>query len=146
MDRAINIIGVASVVGSLIFVGLELSQSQQIALAGQVQARLEKTLDRNRTWFEGQWELGYKIATTPYEELSDPEKWVRDEDMVWAQMIQQFSLYQYSVGLLDEDQWEVTKAYIERRWNDCQLRHTYDFETLEPAYVSYLRSLDDPCV
>jgi len=61
-------------------------------------------------------------------------------------MIQQFSLYQYSVGLLDEDQWEVTKAYIGRRWNDCKLRHTYDFETLEPGYVSYLRSLDDPCV
>ena len=74
MDRAINIIGVASVVGSLIFVGLELRQSQQIALADQVEARLEKTLDRNRTWFEGQRELGYKIATTPYEELSDPPR------------------------------------------------------------------------
>ena len=74
MDRIINMIGVFSIVGSLIFVGLELRQSHTIALATQVQARVEQQLDRNRTWFEGQWELGYKVATTPYEELNDAGK------------------------------------------------------------------------
>ena len=42
MERALNVVGVLSVVGSLIFVGLELRQSQRIALAGQVQARTEQ--------------------------------------------------------------------------------------------------------
>lgn len=35
MDRIINMIGVFSIVGSLIFVGLELRQSHTIALATQ---------------------------------------------------------------------------------------------------------------
>ena len=47
MERALNVVGVLSVVGSLIFVGLELRQSQRIALAGQVQARTEQALMRN---------------------------------------------------------------------------------------------------
>ena len=146
MDRVINIISVASVVGSLIYVGLEVRQAHTIALATQVQARLEQQLDRNRTWFEGQWEVGYKIATTSYEELSAAEKWATDRDMEWIQLMQQNSFYQYSVGLLDEQQGEVMKAYIERAWQRCNVRHTYNFSILEPAYVDYLRSLDDPCV
>ena len=101
MDRIINMIGVFSIVGSLIFVGLELRQSHTIALATQVQARVEQQLDRNRTWFEGQWELGYKVATTPYEELNDAEKWVVDQDMYWIQRMQENSFYQFSSGLLD---------------------------------------------
>ena len=64
IDRAINLISVLGVIGSLIFVGLEVRQAHTIALATQVQARLEQQLDRNRTWFEGQWELGYTLATT----------------------------------------------------------------------------------
>ena len=36
-----NILGTIGVIGSLIFVGLELRQSHKIALAGQIQARNE---------------------------------------------------------------------------------------------------------
>ena len=146
MDRIINMIGVFSIVGSLIFVGLELRQSHTIALATQVQARVEQQLDRNRTWFEGQWELGYKVATTPYEELNDAEKWVVDQDMYWIQRMQENSFYQFSIGLLDEEQSQVTKEFIERAWQRCNVRHTYDFDALQPAYAEFLRSLDDPCV
>ena len=53
IDRAINLISVLGVIGSLIFVGLEVRQAHTIALATQVQARLEQQLYRNRTWFEG---------------------------------------------------------------------------------------------
>ena len=56
IDRAINLISVLGVIVSLIFVGLEVRQAHTIALATQAQARLEQQLDRNRTWFEGQWE------------------------------------------------------------------------------------------
>ena len=67
--------------------GLELRQSQRIALAGQVQARTEQALMRNFTYLEGQWELGYKISTTPYEELSEPEKWARNQIIAWSTSI-----------------------------------------------------------
>ena len=41
-----NLLGTIGVIGSLIFVGLELQQSQRIALAGQQQARTELNSSR----------------------------------------------------------------------------------------------------
>ena len=145
IDRAINLISVLGVIGSLIFVGLEVRQAHTIALATQVQARLEQQLDRNRTWFEGQWELGYTLATTPYEQLSDSERWARDQDLDWIHRMQQNSYYQYKIGLLSDEQASALLVYIERYWGMCDVRHVYDFPALEPAYAEYLRSLDDPC-
>ena len=52
----------------------EMRQTQQIAIASQVDARNQSQLARRNIWLEGQWELGHKITTTPYEELSEAEK------------------------------------------------------------------------
>ena len=145
MERALNVVGVLSVVGSLIFVGLELRQSQRIALAGQVQARTEQGLIRNLTFLEGEWELGHKISTTPYEELSEPEKWARNQMIAWSTSMQQNNHFMYRVGLLDEEQWLVISERTKNQWSNCSIRHTYNFSTLEPSYVAYLRSLKDPC-
>ena len=146
MERALNVVGVLSVVGSLIFVGLELRQSQRIALAGQVQARTEQGLMRYLVYLEGEWELGHKISTTPYEELSDAEKWAKNQIMAWQTSMQQNNYFMYRVGLLDEEQWMVISERTKIQWTDCSIRHTYNFSTLEPSYVAYLRGLEDPCV
>ena len=146
MERALNVVGVLSVVGSLIFVGLELRQSQRTALVGQVQARTEQALMRSLTYLEGEWELGYKISTTPYEELSEPEKWAGNQIISWSTSMQQNNYFVYRVGLLDEEQWIVISERIKNQWSNCSIRHTYNFSTLEPSYVAYLRSLKDPCV
>ena len=145
MERALNVVGVLSVVGSLIFVGLELRQSQRIALAGQVQARTEQALMRNLTFLEGEWELGHKISTTPYEKLSEPEKWARNQIIAWSTSMQQNNYFMYRVGLLDEEQWLVISERTKNQWSNCSIRHTYNFSTLEPSYVAYLGSLEDPC-
>ena len=145
LDTWIQLIGMLGVLGGLVFVGLEMRQSHTIALATQVQARLEQLLDRNRTWFEGQWELGYTLATTPYNQLTDSERWARDQDLDWIHRMQQNSYYQYKIGLLSDEQASALLVYIERYWEMCDVRHVYDFPALEPAYAEYLRSLDDPC-
>ena len=49
-----------SIVGSLIFVGLEMRQTQQIAIAGQVQARAQMQVDRLLTGIEGNFDI-YRI-------------------------------------------------------------------------------------
>ena len=145
LDTWIQLIGMLGVLGGLVFVGLEMRQSHTIALATQVQARLEQLLDRNRTWFEGQWELGYTLATTPYNQLTDSERWARDQDLDWIHRMQQNSYYQYKIGLLSDEQASALLVYIERYWGMCDVRHVYDFPALEPAYAEYLRSLDAPC-
>lgn len=52
-----NFLGVVGVIGSLIFVGLELQQTQKIAIAGQVQARAEMLANRSIALMQGEAEL-----------------------------------------------------------------------------------------
>jgi hypothetical protein len=140
-----NFLGVVGVIGSLIFVGLELRQTQQIALAAQVQSRAEQLTDRSLVWLQGEWELSYRIRTLPHEAPTPAEIWAKELETSWQKPMQQTNYYAYRAGLLDEDQWKVISNRILEAWNKCELRHTYDFQYLEDAYVDYLRSLPDEC-
>ena len=42
----VQFLGMIGIIGSLIFVGLQMQQTQQIAIAGQVQARAEMFVNR----------------------------------------------------------------------------------------------------
>ena len=46
IERFVNVAGVIGLIASLLFVGLELRQSQRIALASQIQARAQMNVDR----------------------------------------------------------------------------------------------------
>ena len=52
INTMMQLLGLIGVAASLIFVGLELRQSQQIAIAGQVQARNQAFLDLYTTTME----------------------------------------------------------------------------------------------
>ena len=49
----VQLLGMIGVLGGLIFVGLEMQQTQRIALAGQVQARDQRGIDRITAGLEG---------------------------------------------------------------------------------------------
>ena len=49
----IQSLGMIGIIGSLIFVGLQMQQTQRIAIAGQVQARAEIAVDRTLSGLEG---------------------------------------------------------------------------------------------
>ena len=53
LDTWIQFIGMLSIVASLLFVGLEMRQTQQIAIASQVDARNQSQLARRNIWLEG---------------------------------------------------------------------------------------------
>ena len=56
-DTWIQLLGMVGVLGGLIFVGLEMRQTQTIALAAQANARTEMLLSRSLVIFEGRAEL-----------------------------------------------------------------------------------------
>ena len=144
-DTWIQLLGMLGVLGGLVFVGMEMRQTQQIAIASQVDARNQSQLARSNIWLEGQWELGHKITTTPYDELSEAEKFARNQMLSWQRNIQTNNYFQYRMGLLTEEQWEVVAFRIKGQWEDCSIRHTYQMEALEAPFREYLLSLDDPC-
>ena len=141
-----QLLGLAGVMASLIFVGLQMKQTQQIALAAQAQARTEMLLARHMVYLEGNAELGYRTFTSPYNELSEQERWIKDRHASWLRDLQQNNYFQYRLGFLDPEQWDVVEARIAQTWSDCDLRTGYfqpDF--MESAFVDYLLALDDPC-
>jgi len=141
----IQLLGMVGIIGSLIFVGLEMRQTQKIAIASQVDARSQSQLARRNIWLEGQWELGHRITSTPYEKLSEAEKFARNQMLRWQTDIQTNNFFQYRMGLLTEEQWEVVAFRIEDQWRDCSTRHIYQMEALEAPFRDYLLSLQDPC-
>jgi hypothetical protein len=123
-----ELIGVAAIVASLIFVGLELRQSQRIALAAQYQART----DSGRLYFYESLASDYRIEDLavdieawawPPGFLSDVEQqWLDDHPpSVWAEaaywsVINLYGFdnyyYQYQSGLLSEEGWLALQSRL----------------------------------
>ena len=66
-----QLLGLIGVMASLIFVGMELRQSQTIALAGKIQARNQMLLD-NQLAFLGEEPIGRQILATDVLEQINP--------------------------------------------------------------------------
>ena len=144
-DTLVQLIGMFSVLAGLLFVGLELRQSQKIAIANQEQARSEQVTDQLIALMDGAWRDMYQIAGKPYGELTDEQRYLRMIQRNWATQMQQNTLYQYNQGFISESEWKVIQARIAQSWDDCEFRETYDFRFIEEEFAQYLRALPDLC-
>jgi hypothetical protein len=125
---AAELVGIAAIVASLIFVGLELRQSHQIALAAQYQART----DSGRQYFYESLASEYRIQSLaedirgwqwPPGFLSDAEQQWLDNNppSVWAEASYWATInlygfdnyyYQYQMGLLSEEGWLALESRL----------------------------------
>ena len=145
LDTWIQLLGMVGLLGGLIFVGLELRQTQRIALAEMEQRRSEQTTNRALAFLEGEVEKWAKVQGVPLSELSPKERMVREMHWSWAAQMQQNTLFQYQEGFISESQWDVIAERILVSWNNCQNREFYNFRFLETAFTDYLETLPDEC-
>ena len=145
LDTWIQLLGMVGLLGGLIFVGLELRQTQRIALAEMEQRRSEQTTNRALAFLEGEVETWAKVQGVPLSELSPKERMVREMHWSWAAQMQQNTLFQYQEGFISESQWDVIAEIILVSWNNCQNREFYNFRFLETAFTDYLETLPDEC-
>lgn len=111
LDVWIQSIGMLSILAGLIFVGLEMRQSQEIALANQMQSRVEQITDYNLAFLENaDSDDLYAIANEKYNELTERQKWLNDIQGRWQLQMQQTSVWMYQQNFLSEDRWLPTKA------------------------------------
>ena len=114
------------VIGSLIFVGLELQQTQKIAIAGQVQARAEMLANRSIALIQGEAELmsPNQIFTKTQSAASMNPKIevLRSAQIGWNIAIMTHTFYQYSVGLLTEEQFVVARKRMISFKAVCSIR------------------------
>lgn len=110
-----ELVGIASLVASLIFVGLELRQSHQVALAEVYQARSGLAIEVQSTYLASERLQDAVIkmlagdALTPAERLLVTRSW-----NPWLTYFEN-NHYQYETGMLSEEQWISTRNTM-RTW------------------------------
>lgn len=127
----IEIVGVASVVASLVFVGVQLYLDRQVVKAAQYHARAELRLDTIQSWFENdsyvedyadaildgrrnpRW-MTEDIRKSVQNGESEMERYVRQ---AWVTEMEIITLnnnqYMYLQGLMDEGTWQVYRSAVE---------------------------------
>lgn len=139
-----QIIGVIGIISSLIFVGLELRQTQKIAIAGQQQSRtILRTNQILSTYDFSPEEIG--IENIPWGQQSDLQRYIREQRQQYYWTVLENNFYQYSQGMMDEMIWNKEKQYIEMQWNHCHLRYIYEGQIFMVAFKNYIATLPDLC-
>ena len=139
-DTWIQLLGMLGVLGGLIFVGLEMRQSQIIAIGNQIQARADSQIALMTTPLEGDQRLLPLLGSIPSEsDLSEEEKLLY-EQLTGARMASlQASWQQFNLGLLPEDAWRLAERRIFAIYDSCQFRDIFE-NASQPEFLEYVRS------
>ena len=98
-DTWIQLLGMLGILGGLVFVGLEMRQTQIIALAGQVQARNDNIADALIAPMEGQIDALAGL-TIPFDQQTENQKLLSTQFRRWQAQMYENNFYQYQLGLL----------------------------------------------
>ena len=111
-DTWIQLLGMVGVIGGLIFVGLEMQQSQRIALAAQHQARSEMFMDQINA---------HTQAGITFRDYTADERYASINGRHAISVIFENDFIQYELGLMDENLWEKKKVVIKRISGNCEM-------------------------
>jgi len=138
-----ELIGIAAIVASLIFVGLQMKQSQEIAIATQYHARAEAVMNMHLAGLEADF-----VSVRPLrDEISDDISARDINQALWLWIATDNHFYQYKAGFLDEDSWQAQWRTITDMYSACRLRSVWDWRKrgLRSQFVQLVESIDDPC-
>ena len=147
-DTWIQLLGMIGVLGGLVFVGLQMEQSQRIAIAGQVQARNQGLMDFQVALLTAEDRVSRQTLSINFSEtdpatLTEEQREIRRYSLSWQTYSLQNAFQQYELGLLPEDVWQQVQGRIQNRWASCYTRETY-FSVI-PSFREYLESLPAEC-
>ena len=140
----VQFLGMIGIIGSLIFVGLQMQQTQRIAIAGQVQARTEMFVNRIMSGLEGNLDANrlFNPRTFNYADLDEKERFVAREMYSWVGHMLENNYFQYQTRVMADDYWEQQEIRILDWWNRCDFRSPGQ---RVPSFQNYLDSLPDEC-
>ena len=129
------------------FVGLELRQSQRIALADQEQQRAIAQQQNQVAFLEAGYDLDKIARAQDIWELSDEEIVTRrtNHHIQWYIAESDFAQYQY--GLMSDEVFEAKKNNLTRLLNQCDLRDITELRLtyFSQGFLELLASIEDPC-
>ena len=120
-----ELVGIAAIVASLVFVGLQMRQAQKIAVAAQYHERTAVAVD----WFHAQLENNNGVAHALLCTADIPPNVAVDEASRRCLTLNSFMtisdnhLYQYQSGFLDEESWLARRETIKRALRISEARY-----------------------
>ena len=145
LNEWMQVVGLFAVVASLIFVGLQMKQAQEIALADQYQSRAEAAQDMYLSVLESG--LSFGSMSVPMEEKSPDERRLAIAVVRWGWTQYDNHYYQYRAGFLDEESWAGLSNRISSLYARCEVRQLWESQRdfFRSSFVAYVESLDDHC-
>ena len=148
LDSWVQLIGMLSVVAGLVFVGLEMQQSQKIALAGQQANRVQlfsSMMDANNEQGIDQQKL--QMILSGQIPMTEDYEWVVMNGLHRMWWIYENDFLQNELGLMDENIWQAKRNAMKANYNFCEGRPVFDIRknTLDSRLVELVESFPDEC-
>ena len=145
----IQLLGMVGIIGSLIFVGLEMRQSQRIAMAGQQMERTALSANRFAAYNEAglDWH-SVSLANRP--DLADqypPGIAAGRNNYHEFLYVFENDYFQFTQGLMPEDVWRAKRDALAFNYNKCNYRELMELRKsfLPQGLVEVIDSLPDEC-
>ena len=123
LDVWVQLIGLLSVVAGLAFVGFEMRQSQQIALASQQQERAAFVTEIIGTFSEIDPPISMVDYLNEDVDISNQDRRAILETFIYRMwMVYENDYLQYDLGLMSEDIWQAKLASMRFMYNRCQFK------------------------
>ena len=143
----IQLLGMVGIIGSLVFVGLEMRQSQTIARATQQQDRAAILIDVVNSFYEVDVDMQSTYFEKNYDyDFSTEEIALRNLiHKLWV--IYENDYYQYSQGLMQEDIWRAKLNGIRILYNNCEERSIYTARApiFSDSFQEIVSGIPDEC-
>jgi hypothetical protein len=147
-DTWIQLLGMLGVIGGLIFVGLEMRQSQMIALADQMNNRMSVLIEFNNAFTAAN--LDFYAASTHQPEkdklFSNAEKGARNAmNVQWS--LHENDYFQYSRGFMTEEVWQAKLIATRNDLLTCDMRDIYEWRValVEEGFREILEGMSLDC-
>jgi len=151
-----ELVGIAAIVGSLVFVGLQLKQSQDIAIAGQYQERYTSSIEFFSTYSQDAWytnlfgqiELNdHPEAASIFSPAGDTPEDVGRVLALLQQLLSAFDNhhFQYTSGFMTEDGWQMQRGKLKEVVATPQFYHLMQEHKhyFRPSFLEFCFQLRD---
>ena len=148
LNTFVQAIAMLGVMGSLIFVGLQMRQSQELALAAQNTERANMRLAS----IDSLAEQGMSYHTMlkqiyKMEPFTEDYRWLIENQGHAHWFIAENDYLQHALGLMDDNIWEARLAGFRVIYNICEVRELYAIRrpTFDKRFVEMIESTPDEC-
>ena len=148
LDTWIQLLGMLSVLAGLLFMGLEMRQSQRIAIGAQQQTRAQMGMGMETAfhWSDNGMDSAVFYRANNSKLTEEEISILRADADVWW-YIYESDFEQYKLGLMEEEVWQAKLRGVESYYNLCVAMDIYRgrSQIFSESFKEVVQSMQDKC-